>query len=40
MHRSCLSTGSPYLLKSDISQFVSGPLGRLPENLGKSGHFL
>ena len=40
MHRSCLSTGSPYLLKSDISQFFSGPLGCLPENLGKSSHFL
>ena len=40
MHRSCLSTGSPYLLKSDGSQFFSGPLGCSPETLGKPGDFL
>jgi hypothetical protein len=40
MHRSRLGTGSPYLLKSDSSQFFSGPLGCLSENLGKSGDFL
>jgi len=40
MHRSYLSTGSPYLPESDSSKFFSGPLGCLPENLGKSGDYL